>query len=194
VIDWSSEVWRCWRFLDRPTLIDPGIFKPSQFFVWHVIHDSVHIWQMQAYGERWSNILSPNEFLFLEAQAMCAEKKFLSLLQQSTIELPHWYPSSSKSIILCLLLGLLEREIRLDLDLKVHLQGQMFSSWLHDISKLTKLSPDYFQGLTAELLGMPGFCAAYTVVTDIFQSLTSQQRKIMLQNYPDITYEPLLKI
>ncbi|TAF62853.1 MAG: hypothetical protein EAZ59_22530 [Oscillatoriales cyanobacterium] len=52
VADWSSEVWRCWRFLDCPTLVDPGIFRPSQFFVWHIIHDSVHIWQMQAYAQK----------------------------------------------------------------------------------------------------------------------------------------------
>ena len=192
VIDWSSEVWRCWRLLKRPTLLDPGIFRPSQFFVWHIIHDSVHIWQMQAYGEKWSNILSPNEFLFLEAQAMYAEKVFLKLLQHSVIEVPVWYPSSSKSIILRLLIGLLEREIRLDLDLKVHLHGQNFSSWLRDISKITNLSPDYFQGLTAELLGMPGFCAAYTVVTDAFQSIPQQQREIMLQEFPNITYESIV--
>ncbi|MDY6782871.1 MAG: hypothetical protein SW833_10050 [Cyanobacteriota bacterium] len=181
VVDWSSEVWRCWRLLERPTLVDPGIFRPSQFFVWHIVHDSVHIWQMQAYGKKWSNILSPNEFLFLEAQAMCIERKILGLMKHSMIEVPSWYPSSSKSVILRLLIGLLEREIRLDLDLKVHLQGQSFSSWLKDISKMTSLSPDYFQGLTAELLGMPGFCAAYTVVTDIFQNLPSSQRQFLLE-------------
>jgi hypothetical protein len=191
VIDWSSEVWRCWRLIDRPTLIDPGIFRPSQFFVWHIIHDSVHIWQMQAYGDKWSNILSPNEFLFLEAQAMYAEKAFLSLFQKSIIDLPTWYPSSLKCIILRLLLGLLEREIRLDLDLQVHLQNRNFSSWLTDISKITNLSPEYFQGLTAELLGMPGFCAAYTVVTDNFQNLSTEQRITMLQEYPNISYTAL---
>lgn len=194
VIDWSSEVWRCWRLLDRPTLVDPGIFRPSQFFVWHIIHDSVHIWQMQAYAEKWSNILSPNEFLFLEAQAMYAEKAFLNLMQQSVIEVPAWYPSSFKSIMLRLLIGLLEREIRLDLDLKVHLHGQNFSSWLKDISKMTNLSPDYFQGLTAELLGMPGFCAAYTVVTDNFGCLSDQERKDMLQNFPNISYENIVGV
>lgn len=192
VIDWSSEVWRCWRFLDRPTLIDPGIFRPSQFFVWHIIHDSVHIWQMQAYGNQWSNILSPNEFLFLEAQAMCAEKIFLSLIQQSIIETPDWYPSSTDSIMLRLLIGLLEREIRLDLDLKVHLNGQSFLSWLGEVSRLTSLSPEYFQGLTAELLGMPGFCAAYTVVTDKFQNTPQPQREMMLQNFPHISYESIV--
>ncbi len=192
VIAWSSEVWRCWRLLKRPTLVDPGIFRPSQFFVWHIIHDSVHIWQMQAYGEKWSNILSPNEFLFLEAQAMYAEKVFLSLMQNLVIEVPNWYPSSSKSIMLRLLIGLLEREIRLDLDLKVHLHGQDFSSWLREVSKITNLSPEYFQGLTAELLGMPGFCAAYTVVTDAFQSIPQQQRDILLQEFPNITYESII--
>ena len=192
VIEWSAEVWRCWRLLDRPTLVDPGIFKPSQFFVWHIIHDSVHIWQMQAYGEEWSNILSPNEFLFLEAQAMCAEKVFLNLMLESKIEAPHWYPSSSKSIILRLLVGLLEREIRLDLDLKVHFHGQSFSSWLKDISKITNLSPEHFQGLTAELLGMPGFCAAYTVVTNNFRCLSNEERKNMLQNFPNINYKNIV--
>ncbi|TAD92431.1 MAG: hypothetical protein EA000_02355, partial [Oscillatoriales cyanobacterium] len=127
VADWSSEVWRCWRFLDCPTLVDPGIFRPSQFFVWHIIHDSVHIWQMQAYAQKWSNILAPNEFLFLEAQAMSVEIILLNLMKESYIEIPQWYPSSQKSIIIRLLIGLLEREIRLDLDLKVHLQGQSFT-------------------------------------------------------------------
>lgn len=191
VIDWSSEVWRCWRLLDYPTLIDPGIFRPSQFFVWHIIHDSVHIWQMQAYGRKWSNILSPNEFLFLEAQAMCAERILLTLMQKSIITSPDWFPASQKSIILRLLVGLLEREVRLDLDFKVHLYGQNFTDWLVDVSRLTNLSAEYFQGLTAELLGMPGFCAAYTVVTDNFQHLSTEQRRIMLQEYPNISYEIL---
>jgi hypothetical protein len=194
VVGWSSEVWRCWRLLDRPTLVDPGIFRPSQFFVWHVIHDSVHAWQMQAYGERWSDILSPNEFLFLEAQAMYAEKAFLKLIRHSIVETPSWYPSSSKSIVLRLLIGLLEREIRLDLDLNVHLNGQKFSSWLNDISVMTKLSPDYFQGLTAELLGMPGFCSAYTVVTDNFEQLSSLERTKILQGFPNISYESILNL
>ena len=149
---------------------------------------------MQAYAEKWSNILSPNEFLFLEAQAMYAEKAFLNLMQQSLIEVPAWYPSSSKSIMLRLLIGLLEREIRLDLDLKVHLHGQNFSSWLKDVSKMTNLSPDYFQGLTAELLGMPGFCAAYTVVTDNFGCLSDQERKDMLQNFPNVSYENIVGV
>ncbi|MEG3876852.1 hypothetical protein QT972_05650 [Microcoleus sp. herbarium7] len=191
VADWSSEVWRCWRFLDCPTLVDPGIFRPSQFFVWHIIHDSVHIWQMQAYDKKWSNILAPNEFLFLEAQAMSVEIILLNLMKESYIEIPQWYPSSQKSIIIRLLIGLLEREIRLDLDLKVHLQGQNFTTWLDDISRLTNLSPEFFQGLTAELLGMPGFCAAYTVVTDKFKNLSHEQRKMLLQNFPNITYESI---
>lgn len=191
VADWSSEVWRCWRFLDCPTLVDPGIFRPSQFFVWHIIHDSVHIWQMQAYDQRWSNILSPNEFLFLEAQAMCVEKILLNLMKVSSVEIPRWYPSSQKSIVIRLLIGLLEREIRLDLDLNVHLHKQNFKTWLDDMSKLTNLSPEYFQGLTAELLGMPGFCAAYTVVTDKFKNLSDDQREILLHEFPDITYETL---
>ncbi|MCC3410284.1 MULTISPECIES: hypothetical protein [unclassified Microcoleus] len=191
VADWSSEVWRCWRFLDCPTLVDPGIFRPSQFFVWHIIHDSVHIWQMQAYDKKWSNILAPNEFLFLEAQAMSVEIILLNLMKESYIEIPQWYPSSQKSIIIRLLIGLLEREIRLNLDLKVHLHGQNFTTWLDDISRLTNLSPEFFQGLTAELLGMPGFCAAYTVVTDKFKNLSHEQRKMLLQNFPHITYESL---
>lgn len=191
VADWSLEVWRCWRFLDCPTLVDPGIFRPSQFFVWHIIHDSVHIWQMQAYDKKWSNILAPNEFLFLEAQAMSVEIILLNLMKESYIEIPQWYPSSQKSIIIRLLIGLLEREIRLDLDLKVHLQGQNFTTWLDDISRLTNLSPEFFQGLTAELLGMPGFCAAYTVVTDKFKNLSHEQRKMLLQNFPNITYESI---
>ena len=191
VADWSSEVWRCWRFLDCPTLVDPGIFRPSQFFVWHIIHDSVHIWQMQAYDKKWSNILAPNEFLFLEAQAMSVEIILLNLMKESYIEIPKWYPSSQKSIIIRLLIGLLEREIRLDLDLKVHLHGQSFTAWLEDISRLTNLSPQFFQGLSAELLGMPGFCAAYTVVTDKFKNLSHEQRKMLLQNFPNITYESL---
>jgi hypothetical protein len=192
VIDWSSEVWRCWRLLDRPTLVDPGIFRPSQFFVWHIIHDSVHIWQMQAYGKKWSNILSPNEFLFLEAQAMYAERIFLDLIQQEIVKTPDWYPSSSRSITLRLLIGLLEREIRLDLDFKVHLNEMCFSSWLENVSEMTNLSPEYFQGLTAELLGMPGFCAAYTVVTNEFQNTPHQERKIMLQDFPHISYESIV--
>ncbi len=191
VIDWSSEVWRCWRSLEHPTLVDPGIFRPSQFFVWHIIHDSVHVWQMQSYGAKWSNVLSPNEYLFLEAQAMCVERILLNLLLNSVVEIPRWYPSSEKAIILRLLIGLLEREIRLDLDLKVHLHGQDFTEWLKDICKLTQLSPAYFQGLTAELLGMPGFCAAYTVVTDNFQNLANSQRRTMLQEFPNISYTSL---
>lgn len=91
-----------------------------------------------------------------------------------------------------MLIGLLEREIRLHLDLKVHLYKQGFENWLSDVSELTSLSPEYFQGLTGELLGMPGFCAAYTIVTNSFEGMPLSLRKKMLNEFPDIDYFPLL--
>lgn len=181
VVDWSTEVWRCWRLLEeRPTLIDPGIFRPAQFFVWHIVHDSVHIWQMQAYGEDWSNVLSPEDFLLLEAQAMCAERKALDLMLKGELEVPSWYPSSNKAVTLRLLIGILEREIRLHLDLYVHWHGQSVDDWLTSMSELTGISSNYFLGFTGELLGMPGFAAAYTVVTDAFISLEDDYRRQVL--------------
>ncbi|KAB8318309.1 hypothetical protein SD81_016860 [Tolypothrix campylonemoides VB511288] len=181
VVDWSTEVWRCWRRLkNRPTLIDPGIFRPAQFFVWHIIHDSVHIWQMQAYGEEWSNTLSPEDFLLLEAQAMCVERKALELMLKDELQIPSWYPSNYKAVTLRLLIGLLEREIRLHLDLSIHWHGQSIDEWLIFMSKLTGISSNYFLGFTGELLGMPGFAAAYTVVTDAFISFEDDYRKQIL--------------
>ena len=88
--------------------------------------------------------------------------------------------------MLRLLIGLLEREIRLDLDLNVHLREQAFEDWLQEISHQTSLSPEYFQGLTAELLGMPGFCAAYTVATDAFYQKNISQRRTHMQNFPKL--------
>ena len=181
VVDWSTEVWRCWRLVENcPTLIDPGIFRPAQFFVWHVVHDSVHIWQMQAYGDKWSNVLSPEDFLLLEAQAMCAERTALDLMLKGELQIPIWYPSSNKAVTLRLLIGILEREIRLHLDLYVHLHEQSISDWLAFMSDLTRISSNYFLGFTGELLGMPGFAAAYTAVTDVFASLEDDYRRQVL--------------
>ncbi|NEO88468.1 MAG: hypothetical protein F6J87_30205 [Spirulina sp. SIO3F2] len=99
VLGWSSTVWRCWRMLERPNLVAPGIFKPSQFFVWNIIHDSVHVWQMQAYNKKWPNILSPNEFLFLEAQAIYVERVLLSLTKNHKVEIPCWYLKKQLSYV-----------------------------------------------------------------------------------------------
>ncbi|MBW4493810.1 MAG: hypothetical protein KME26_12130 [Oscillatoria princeps RMCB-10] len=181
VIEWSTEVWRCWRLLDNlPTLIDPGIFRPNQFFVWHIVHNSVHIWQMQAYGKKWSNILSPEDFLLLEAQAICAERIALNLMKKGELTIPSDYPSTNKAVILRLLIGILEREIRLHLDLSVHLHSQSVNEWIAFMSDLTGISSNYFLGFTGELLGMPGFAAAYTAVTDTFMSLTDDCRRRVL--------------
>lgn len=182
VIDWSEQVWRCWRLLNNhPTLIDPGIFRPAQFFVWHIVHDSVHIWQMQAYGSDWSNILTPQEFLLLEAQAMCAERIALDLMLNNGLRIPDWYPSTNESVILRLLIGMLEREIRLHLDLSLYLHKQNLDDWLKNMCQLTGISSRYFLGFTCELLGMPGFASAYTSVTDYFISTDNQQRKDLIK-------------
>jgi hypothetical protein len=181
IVDWSEQVWRVWRLLkNRPTLIDPGIFRPAQFFVWHIVHDSVHIWQMQAYGSDWSNILRPQDFLFLEAQAMCAERKALDLMLNGQLQIPDWYPSTNEYVILRLLLGILEREVRLNLDLSLYLHEQTFDDWVINMSRLTGISSNYFLGLTGELLGMPGLASAYTSVTDYFISMNNEQRKNIL--------------
>jgi len=183
VVDWSGQVWRCWRLLkNRPTLIDPGIFRPAQFFVWHIVHDSVHIWQMQAYGSDWSNILTPQDFLLLEAQAMCAERKALDLMLNGQLQIPDWYPSTNQAVILRLLIGILEREIRLHLDLSLYLYGDNVDDWLRNMCRLTGISSNYFLGFTGELLGMPGFASAYTSVTDSFISIDDKQRELLLRS------------
>ncbi|HBL11392.1 MAG TPA: hypothetical protein DD379_08295 [Cyanobacteria bacterium UBA11162] len=186
VVDWSGQVWRCWRLLKNyPTLIDPGIFRPAQFFVWHIIHDSVHVWQMQAYGSDWSNILTPQDFLFLEAQAMCAERKALDLMLNGQLQIPDWYPSTNQAVILRLLIGILEREVRLHLDLSLSLYGQNIDDWLKTMCQLTGISSTYFLGFTTELLGMPGFASAYTSVTDYFMLMEDEQRKLLLRRSTD---------
>lgn len=48
------------------------------------------------------------------------------------------------------------------------------------ISHLTGISSNYFLGFTGELLGIPGFAAAYTAVTDAFISLEDDYRRQVL--------------
>jgi len=104
------------------------------------------------------------------------------------LQIPRCYPSSDKAVTLRLLIGLLEREIRLHLDLSVHLHNQSINEWLKFMSELTGISSNYFLGFTGELLGMPGFAAAYTSVTDEFMSLNDENRRQALteQKLPGI--------
>jgi GTP cyclohydrolase FolE2 len=134
--------------------------KNSQWLVWRLLHDATHLLHLQNYPDAGS-YLDPNWLLTLEAAAMTSEYKFLKLIDyEENIPKPVDYSIDLFNLKTILLTGLLERSLRLDYDLAVHLNGKPIDEWIVQSRRKTGLELNYY-GFAREFHGLPGFCAGY---------------------------------
>jgi hypothetical protein len=160
--------WRRWhQFGERFVLLsaEEAPMPPSQWLIWRILHESAHLLHLICYPNAGCT-LHPEWLVTMEAIAMSAEHHLLRLL---TLKAAAGPPSaaliSSQSLITELLIGLLERSLRLDFDLAVHLRGADPDQWRAAAVNLTGLPPNRF-AFVDEFHGLPGLAAAYMIGID----------------------------
>ena len=156
--------WRRWHLVkNHPLLLetyDRTGLKSSQWLVWRLLHDATHLLHLQNFPEAGCP-LNPTWLLTLEAAAMTSEREFLHLIDcEKEIAQPINYPFNSFNIKTILLTGLLERALRLDYDMAIHLDEQSIDSWVKQTKRRTGLTLDCYS-FAYEFHGLPGFCAGY---------------------------------
>jgi GTP cyclohydrolase IV len=157
--------WKRWHLdaEERPLLLetsDRTNLKSSQWLVWRLLHDATHLLHFQNFPTA-GCALNPIWLLTLESAAMISEREFLDLIDcQKEIPRPISYPFNLFNIKTVLLTGLLERALRLDYDLAVHLNGKPIDSWIRQTKRRTGLTLDCYS-FAYEFHGLPGFCAGY---------------------------------
>jgi hypothetical protein len=153
--------WRSWYYI-APSylLLQPlglGLTGPA-WAILHGIHDLTHLAHMAAVPSLRAAI-TPEQYITMEAIAMYAEHTFLAHLSDCAAVLPPGL--KERDLRLQLLLGLLERYLRFDFDLQVHLHGQSPQQWKqHTLAQIGQLP---ILGFTHTFHGLPGFAAAYPV-------------------------------
>ncbi|MBZ8178625.1 GTP cyclohydrolase, FolE2/MptA family [Oscillatoria salina] len=166
----EDEVARlCWKrwYLNagnHPLLLetyDRTNLKSSQWLVWRLLHDATHLLHLQNFPEA-GCYLNPEWLLTLEASAMTSEREFLYLIDsEREIARPINYPFNSFNIKTVLLTGLIERALRLDYDIAVHLNNQSIDDWIRYTKRRTGLTLNCYYNFAHEFYGLPGFCAGY---------------------------------
>lgn len=171
--------WRRWHFKyssKTPILFDTKTktdLKQSQWFAWRLIHDATHLVHLLHYPES-GNPIDPEWLIVMEAVAMFVEKKTLETINEN----PDFICSFGINVDLhkvktVLLLGFVERALRLDYDLAVHGEGESIDSWLTFTKRRTGLYLNIYN-FANEFHGMPGFLAAYMVGLDSFEKHTDK--------------------
>lgn len=170
----AKQCWRRWYYRDvskTPILFDTrsksGLMQ-SQWFVWRLIHDATHLVHLSHYPEA-GDPLDPEWLVVMESVAMFVEKKTLEIIDEN----PDFIRSFGIQVDLhraktVLLLGFVERALRLDYDLAVHGGGESIESWLAHTKRKTGIHFNIYN-FVEEFHGMPGFLAAYMVGLDGFE-------------------------
>ncbi|MEQ8467019.1 GTP cyclohydrolase, FolE2/MptA family [Coleofasciculus sp. E1-EBD-02] len=166
--------WKRWYLTpERKVLLlethDRTNLKSSQWLVWRLLHDATHLLHLQNFPEA-GCYLDPTWLLTLEAAAMTVEKQFLGLIEHRVkIPKPINYSLNLFNVKTILLIGLLERSLRLEYDLAVHLRRQPIASWITQTKRQTGFNLNCYD-FVREFHGLPGFCAGYMIGLNAIES------------------------
>lgn len=165
----SELLWKKWYLLDStPVLIEKkDLLLNSKSFVWTLLHNATHILHLINYPKSGRDI-NPHGLLNMEALAMNTEKEFLKILEHNPETLSTIPSLNTFNVITQLLLGLLERALRLEYDLAIHLNGQNISDWIIEVKRKTGLNIDIYS-FSQEFHGLPGFSAGYMLGLKAFE-------------------------
>lgn len=165
--------WRRWyTCLDGRAilLIGPNAdgLGASQWLVWRLLHDATHLLHLASRPTR--SLLDPKWLLTMEAAAMAVELAFLeAVAEESEPSPPVGYPYNRHRVKTVILLGLVERSLRLDFDIRVHGDGECVTGWIDSARKQTGLHSNFFD-FAEEFHGLPGFCAGYMAGLDAIRA------------------------
>ncbi|MCG5058826.1 MAG: GTP cyclohydrolase I FolE2 [Limnoraphis sp. WC205] len=173
--------WKRWYLNSKnfPILLeipDRSGLNSSQWLVWRLLHDATHLLHIQKFPKA-DSYLNPLWLLTLEATAMTTEYEFLNLIDYGKdIPKPVNYPFNLFNIKTVLLIGLLERALRLDYDIAVHLNAQFIDDWITQTKRRTGLTLNCYS-FVDEFYGLPGFCAGYMLGLN---TLRNEQDKLSI--------------
>lgn len=169
----ANICWKRWYLTkeNQPLLLETpnrtGL-NSSQWLVWRLLHDATHLLHLQNFKNAGS-YLEPNWLVTLESIAMNTELNFLRLIDEDVeIKKPDDYPFNVFNIKTFILVGLLERALRLDYDLAIHLEGKNVETWLKQTKRKTGFNLNCYE-FTNEFHGLPGFCSSYMLGLKAFE-------------------------
>ncbi len=191
----------CWRFwyrdalrkvflLDTPDLSNQ---KFSKWFVFRLIHDATHLLHMTCYPDAGSS-LNPNWLLVMESAAMFVEAAYLDMLSKevegSIPPIEIFDPHKVKAHVL---IGLLERALRVDFDIMIHLEKRSSQEWLGFLNNLLGFGPTMSADFTGDLFssqtefdGLPGLGSVYMVGINALE--VSENREMVLRGIVPLNY------
>ncbi len=178
----SNLCWKRWFCNNKlePFIIEDSknrINSMSQWVVWRLIHDSTHLLHLYSYPNAGS-YYDPIWLMTLEGVAMTAERTVLKLIDEdfdfSPVEGVKLNTNNIKSI---LLMGMIERALRLEYDRDIYVKKYNNSDWVDKAKKRTGLNLDIF-GFIEEFSGMPGFNAGYMLSMKAFE--LEKEKKLIL--------------
>ena len=157
------DAWKRWFKIKGKSILvetpDKSNLKISQWIIWRLIHDATHLIQLQKIKQE-KSYYEPELLLSMEGVAMYVEYEFLQRIEKNKIILPNTIATSIESIKTILLLGFVERALRLDYDLSVHLYENNIFDWENEVKRTTGLRIDIFSFIK-EFHGLPGFSSCY---------------------------------
>jgi GTP cyclohydrolase FolE2 len=138
----------------------------AQFVVWRLIHDATHLLHLATFPEA-GDPLDPQWLIAMEAFAMSVETGLaLRLMNGDELAVTPGLECSSEALLTVLLLGLVERSLRLEFDVAVHGRGEDPEAWTTGASRRSGLRRERFS-FVDEFHGLPGFGAAYMAGVEV---------------------------
>jgi hypothetical protein len=184
-------MWRRWFHLpalrpDAPVclVVDPApepfdVIPPVRLVSWRLVHDCAHLLHLgmlhrEGRPDLAAHLACPPYIATAEGFAMASELGALRSLwtgRDDTYERICSQVGAPVELVGAeLSMGLLDRSIRLAMDVRVHAQGVAYSDFLAEVSERAGVGPAYVESVTREWLGLPGMGALYML------SLTQTER------------------
>lgn len=163
----ASLCWKKWHLSisNKPIWIETpskSNISSSHFLVWRLIHEAIHLLHLQNYPNAGS-LKNPFWLLQMESIAMMAEFRFLELLEsESFVPTPKEYHFDKGNVISILLLGFIERSLRLEFELDVYKNNLHPQTWIDKTKKMTGIELSLYD-FAFEFHNMQGFMSGYLV-------------------------------
>jgi hypothetical protein len=167
----AKFVWRKWYITNRRQLFLIDTTSKSnltfgQWFIFRALHDATHLLHISTYPEQ-PKPTDPNWLIVMEALAINTEYEFYNLIENGDLSsLPTIENFDVDIIKTYLILYLLDRTLRVDFDILVHLEENTIEQWYKYVEELTGLNNSNelckeFLDITTEFHGLPGLGSAY---------------------------------
>lgn len=178
----GKDVWKRW-YLDNNAInvVDNQYFlnlPPAYWLVWNFVHDASHIFHLY-YFNKPSHCTDTHWLLISESFAMFNEYRFYKmLLSEGKFILPSEFHDHYSNILIVLIVGFLERTLRLYYDFEVHFNNIKRVDFKNNYSTYGSTLFRFID----EFHGLPGFGSVYSIGRLLY---ASHQNKFNFLNCMD---------